>query len=185
MSIEEPKRRGRQDGDGAERVEEDFAVLYRRYQPIVESAARELLVCDADAENVAHDVFLRLWKRGPDAWPKGSPEAFFRRAGRNGALTAHRRAKHELPSADDFLATLPSSNPTPEEELVRSELRHLTADAIQDLPPRCADVIRLVVERGFSSAEIANYLGIGVGAVEKQRARGRRLLERRLGRKFR
>jgi len=51
----------------------------------------------------------------------------------------------------------------------------MLAHAIADLPPRCRAVMSLIVFDGLTHPEVAERLGI-VAAVEKQAARGRRLL---------
>jgi len=63
----------------------------------------------------------------------------------------------------------------PDQTAIRWELERVFVELLERVPDRCAVVIRLVVE-GFTQREIAERLGIGVSGVEKQVARGKRLL---------
>jgi len=163
-----------------EPLRQEFTALYMEWWPIVWSAARKQLFCDADADGAAQDVFLRLWTKGPRAWTVSYPRSFFRTAGRNEALMILRRRERQSPLRDQFAAILPSSELTPDELAARSEAVQLIEAAIAQLPARCARVISLVLSDDLTNDEIAKHLGIRTGAVEKQRARARRILQRLL-----
>lgn len=154
----------------------EFADLYRRGYPIVWASARARLPCDADADGVAQDVFLRLWKAGSDTWPRANAPAFFRRAGRNEAVSRIRHRRRLTALTATIAEGLGSQSATPDEYAARAEARLIVGAAIRRLPPRCRTVVRLALLDGLTNAEIAKRLGIGVGAVEKQQARGRWLL---------
>lgn len=68
----------------------------------------------------------------------------------------------------------------PSERLVRSELHAQVRDAVRRLPMRCRVVVQLTMFEDFTQAETATVLGIGIGAVEKQRSRAKRLLRQYL-----
>jgi RNA polymerase sigma-70 factor (ECF subfamily) len=91
-----------------------------------------------------------------------------------------RRRERQSPLRDQFAAILPSSELTPDELAARSEAVQLIEAAIAQLPARCARVISLVLFDDLTNDEIAKHLGIRTGAVEKQRARARRILQRLL-----
>lgn len=126
-------------------------------------------------KDAAQQVFVRLWESGD--WQRiDDPERFFRRAGRNEALTMLRR-RH---TRRGFLLTearghdLRSRPPSPEEVLLRSERRDHLLELIEFLPPRCQLVCALKLVEGFTHREIADKLGISLRAVGKQVARARR-----------
>jgi RNA polymerase sigma factor (sigma-70 family) len=62
----------------------------------------------------------------------------------------------------------------------RQELRLLQA-ALDDLPPRCRQVVLLRKVEGFSQKEVAKQMGITIETVENQVAKGVRLLALALG----
>jgi RNA polymerase sigma-70 factor (ECF subfamily) len=155
----------------------DFTGMYRRWWDVVFEAAEGVLHSEADAHDAAQRVFARLWANG--GWRRiEDPEGFFRRAGRNAALTVvrRRRRRRTVHLAPGLLDELRSPRSSPEETLLRSEQRDLALRIVGLLPPRCGLVCALVYLEGHSHGEVAERLGISPRAVEKQVARGRRHL---------
>lgn len=157
---------------------EQFTELYHRWWPVVRLAASEILSGGADAEDAAQQVFLRLWQKDFGASLATRPESYFRAAGRNEALMILRRRRNQVLLTQDVAELLDSCDLAPDERVALQELRQLISGAIVELPPRCREVMSLAVVGGLTNAEIARSVGIGIGAVEKQRARGRRLFAR-------
>jgi len=62
----------------------------------------------------------------------------------------------------------------------RQELRLLQA-ALDDLPPRCRQVVLMRKVEGLSQKQVANLMGITVETVENHVAKGMRLLAQALG----
>jgi len=62
----------------------------------------------------------------------------------------------------------------------RQELRLLQA-ALDDLPPRCRQVVVLLKVEGLSQKQVAKQMGITVETVENQVAKGMRVLAQALG----
>lgn len=154
---------------------ERFAFLYESYWSGVRAEAEKVLDSEADAFDVAQRVFQRLWASGE--W-RGivNRAGFFRTAGRNEALSLirRRRTRPEVPISDAIASVIRSQEPSPETALLRSERRDLALQLISYLPPRCRLVCTLVFVDGLTHREVSESLGITIGAVEKQVARGRR-----------
>ncbi|MCU1386496.1 MAG: sigma-70 family polymerase sigma factor, partial [Acidobacteria bacterium] len=62
----------------------------------------------------------------------------------------------------------------------RQELRLLQA-ALDDLPPRCRQVVLMRKIEGLSQKEVASKMGVTIETVENQVAKGMRLLAQALG----
>ena len=152
--------------------------MYREWRHVVLEAADGVLQSEADARDAAQQVFTRLWDSGD--WRRiDDPERFFRRAGRNQALTILRRRGRR----QGFLVTQPRLHDlgrrtlSPEEVLLSQERRDRLLELIALLPPRCRLVCLLKLVEGFTHREIADKLDISVRAVGKQVARARRHLQ--------
>jgi RNA polymerase sigma-70 factor (ECF subfamily) len=65
---------------------------------------------------------------------------------------------------------------TPERQLNGREELHRVQAGLDNLPPRCREVIRLRKMEGLSTREVAARLGIGIDAVEQQTTLGMRAL---------
>ena len=154
---------------------DEFTELYRRWWPRVGEEARRLVRSEDEARGVAQQVFTRLWESG-DWRGIEDPERFFVRAARNEALSRlrRRRRRRTLALTDGMVAVLRHPGESPEKALMRSERRDVCFRIIGLLPPRCRLVCALVYLEGMTHREVADELGISIGAVEKQVARGRR-----------
>lgn len=150
-----------------------LAELYARWWPYTRKVARRFLHTDADAEDAAQRVFLRLLEE--DAWRKiVNPRKYFRRAARNQALNALRdlRIRHRYHDA----AHAGNRHVDALRDLLRQEARERLQQLLLALPRRCSAVMLATIVEGLSRRQVAERLGIGVGGVEKQITRGYRLL---------
>jgi RNA polymerase sigma-70 factor (ECF subfamily) len=90
------------------------------------------------------------------------------------------RARRAKIVSFDVLADLDSELPgcafEPEPALIaRDELRHALR-GLEQLPPRCREVVQLRKIEGLSTREVAERMGIGIDTVEKQLTLGIRAL---------
>lgn len=154
---------------------ESFSTLYRVWWGVVRDSANRVLDSDQDSEDAAQRVFARLWHSS--AWQEiDRPGQFFRKAGRHEALSILRsRLRWKTVAVDSETGWLLSCRtPLPDESLQCAERRALLRRLVGALPRRCQLVCSLVWMLGLSHQEVAERLGVSVGAVEKQIARGRR-----------
>jgi RNA polymerase sigma factor (sigma-70 family) len=83
--------------------------------------------------------------------------------------------------ADFEWMNIPDDKPSSERQVAaRQEIRLLQA-ALDDLPPRCRQIVLMLRVDGLSQKEVARQLGITVETVETQIAKGLRLLAQALG----
>lgn len=147
--------------------------LVERHAPRLLALARRMLGDAAEAEDVAQEAMLRLW-RGAASWRPGEAGAgtWLYRVASNLCLDRLRRRRPggELPehAADDRPSALAT--------LVKADRVAALDAALAELPERqrLAIVLRHIEERG--NPEIAEILGVSVEAVESLLARGRRTL---------
>lgn len=144
---------------------------------VVKDSALEILGSDADAQDVAQEVIIRLWNHG--RWRSiDHPIRFFRQAGRNEALNMLRRRRGFVVADDRLALSVADPSPSACEEIDSARLVLALREAIKQLPPRCRQVCALVFLEGWSHHEVSNELSISVKAVGKQVARGRTHLGR-------
>lgn len=154
------------------------AALIAAHAPRVLSLARRMLGEAAEAEDVAQEAMLRLWRVAPD-WRAGEAGvgAWLRRVAANLCLDRLRR-RRESPAAEP--PDWPDERPAALDRLAQDERAAALRAALADLPERqrLAIVLRHFEER--PNPEIAAILGTSVEAVESLLARGRRELAARL-----
>jgi len=154
--------------------------LVERFQPDVYGLCVRLLAHRHDAEDVAQEVFLRVF-RSLARWDAGRPlRPWVLGIAVNRCRTwAGRRAKG--PELADYLHETPDHRPADDSTELARELRA----AVDDLRPDYRTVFVLFHERGQSYEEIAEVVGRPVGTVKTWLHRARlELLDRLRARGF-
>jgi RNA polymerase sigma-70 factor (ECF subfamily) len=149
----------------------DWDRIVREHGPLVFGTAWRILGHAADAEDVVQEVFLQVHQmersRPVRFWP-----ALLRRLAACRALDRLRQRRAAVPL--DGL-DLPGGADAPEEVAAGHELAERLRGAIVGLPPREASVFCLRYFEELPYQDIADTLGIRVGAVavalHKARAR--------------
>lgn len=149
--------------------------LTLRLTPRVFGHALRMLGDRAEAEDVAQDAMLRLWRAAPD-WRHGEARVstWLWRVTANLCTDRLRRAGRASPLE---AAEEPAD---PQESAAARLQRRARAAALEaalaDLPERQARAVRLRHLEGLGNAEIAARLETSVEAVESLTARGARAL---------
>lgn len=140
---------------------------------LVRTARSRLGAGGADAEDVVHDVVVRVLRGGRETGEVGAPAAYLRRAVGNECISRWRRTAHEV-----VVAELPDRpRPAPDEAVLD---RIALADALATLTDRQRRVIVSTVLDDRPDAEIAAVLGISEITVRTTRSRALARLRTRL-----
>jgi RNA polymerase sigma factor (sigma-70 family) len=134
-----------------------------------------------DAEDLTHDVFIRVF-RSLNSYTPGTFEGWLHRITTNVFLDKMRRKQRIRFDAlsDESSARLPSREPGPEQAY---DQRHFDDDvqrALDALPPDFRAAVVLCDIEGLSYEEIAMTLGVKLGTVRSRIHRGRALLREAL-----
>lgn len=154
-----------------------FAELVDARLERVLAASRRILGNDADAEDVAQEAFLRLW-RNADKWQPGRARisTWLYRVAVN--LSIDRlRGRRETAMADPPDSAI---GPGQQRSVEQEELKVNMDRALQDLPDRQRLALVLFHYEGLSMGEVAELLDASVEAIESLLGRGRRALKKRL-----
>ncbi|MFO7170471.1 MAG: sigma-70 family RNA polymerase sigma factor [Chloroflexota bacterium] len=139
-----------------------FELLFERHYATVFRALYGLTGSHEEAEDLAQETFLTLFRTPPRHKPGMSLAAWLCRVGLNRAYNRLRGARRERQRAER-LAEAPAPA-GPEEELARSEERALVRQALAKLPERQARLL-LLRHAGLSYAEVAQALEIAPSSV--------------------
>lgn len=149
-------------------------VLTLRLTPKVMGHAYRMLGDRAEAEDVAQDALIRLWKQAPD-WRQGEAKVttWLYRVVANLCTDRLRKQK----PVDIEAITEPEDDAASAAEQIQQKSR---LDALQaglnKLPERQKQAVILRHIEGLPNPEIAEIMQIGVEAVESLTARGKRAL---------
>jgi RNA polymerase sigma factor (sigma-70 family) len=148
--------------------------LVARKLPRMLALARRMLGDPGEAEDVAQEVFLRVWKQA-GAWRPGGGkfDTWMHRVALNLCYDRLRR-RREQPTADPP----DRPDPAPGADLVMeaAELSVRVEAAVAALPERQREAVVLCHYQELSNIEAAGLMGVSVEALESLLARGRRSL---------
>ncbi|HEY7718308.1 MAG TPA: RNA polymerase sigma factor SigE [Pedococcus sp.] len=130
-----------------------------------------------DAEDLTHDVFIRVF-RSLHSYQPGTFEGWLHRITTNVFLDKMRRKQRIRFDAlsDESAARLPSREVGPEQAYDATHFDDDVQRALDALPPDFRAAVVLCDIEGLSYEEIATTLGIKLGTVRSRIHRGRALL---------
>ncbi|MEM7630559.1 MAG: RNA polymerase sigma factor [Pseudomonadota bacterium] len=151
-------------------------VLTLRLTPRAYAQAVRLLGDRAEAEDIAQEAMMRLWKIAPD-WRTGEAKVttWLYRVVAN-LCTDRLRRRPRGPVALDEVAEPLDPAPGAEERMLGRARRDALSAALASLPERQRLAVMLRHFEGASNPEIADRLGVSVEAVESLTSRGKRAL---------
>lgn len=151
------------------------AELVRRHLPRMVGLARRMLGDRAEAEDVAQEVFLRVWKHA-GSWQPGQAkfETWMHRVAMNLCLDRLRRSGR---NGGEVSPDTPDLRASATRALDDRQRRDRVRDALQALPERQRAALVLCYYQDRSNIEAAEILGISVDALESLLSRARRTLK--------
>lgn len=195
MSGKDPGNRGRSDED-TEDVRlmrlvaggdtSAFEKVIERHQALVAGTAARMLGSNSDVEDIAQQVFIRVWKSAHRYVPRAKFTTWLLKITRNLVFNELRRAKRRAqvplqsePGAEE-IPLKDETNPAPDASLLEEELQRAIEEAIMQLPEsqRMALVLRRYEQLSYE--EIAEVLDLSVPAVKSVLFRARTELRSRL-----
>ncbi|YAL84653.1 RNA polymerase sigma factor SigE [Dermacoccaceae bacterium W4C1] len=134
-----------------------------------------------DAEDLTHDVFVRVF-RSLHSYRPGTFEGWLHRITTNVFLDRMRRKQRIRfdALAEDAAARLPSREVGPEQRVTDAQFDDDVQRALDELPPDFRAAVVLCDIEGLSYDEIAATLGVKLGTVRSRIHRGRSLLRESL-----
>ena len=154
--------------------------LAARLTPRILGFATRMLGDRAEAEDVAQEAMLRLWRQAPK-WRQGEAKVttWLYRVVSNLCVDRLRKTREtvELDAAPEPA----DGSPDAEAGLLQAARAAALDAALRDLPERQRQAVVLRHIEGLANPEIAAVMEIGVEAVESLTARGKRALVGALG----
>ena len=165
-----------------------FEELIARHQALVAGTVARMLGSNSDVEDIAQQVFIRLWKSARRYVPRAKFTTWLLKITRNLVFNELRRTKRHahVPLQSEPGAADPpvkdEMNLAPDASLLELELQRTIEEAILQLPEtqRLALVLRRYEQLSYE--QIAEILNLSVPAVKSVLFRARTELRSRLSR---
>jgi RNA polymerase sigma-70 factor (ECF subfamily) len=153
-----------------------IATLTRRCLPVVHAVACRLLKDPVEAEDVAQETFLKVWRsiHQYDA-ERARLEAWTAKIAANACYDRLRKRAEVL--VDHDLPDRPDARPLADEVMAAKGSAERVRSAINALPPRQAAALELCALREHTNIEAAEILDVSVEALESLLSRARRTLK--------
>lgn len=159
--------------------ENAFRVLVDRYKAYVFAIILNLLPASSDAEDVAQEVFLQVYRSLPEYRPQNF-KAWLGKITLNKTLDwkrSHYKYTQQEPLEIDYLADENESR-APDLFFIKNENRTQIQELCKQLPAVYEQVIKGYYFESKSYAEIAQHEGISIKTVESRLYRARAMLKK-------
>lgn len=145
-----------------------FAELFAYYAPRVKSYLMRLGSDGAQAEEIAQDVMVNVWRKASlfDR-TQASVSTWIFRIARNRRIDVFRRARRpDLDPEEPMI--LPSGVEAPEARVESLETEARVRAALTGLPEEQVSLLKLAFYEGLSHREIAERIGVPLGTVKSR-----------------
>ena len=140
------------------------------YNPLLRFAIT-LVKSREQAEEVVSDVFINVWEKRKRIDSISNLKVYLFIAVKNTSLNyLSRQNKNLTDSVDETSAEFKSIYFDPEQLMVTAEMVARIKAAIEELPPKCKLIFKLVKEEELKYRDVAEILNISVKTVESQLA---------------
>jgi len=166
--------------------EEAFRQIVKRYQKPILDLVFRYVGNQEDAEEVAQDVFIRLYRAAHTYEPKAKLSTYLYRIAVNLSLNRIRDRKWKRFVSLEFLRrggekdAMSSGIRAPDSLLEQKEKQQAVREAVDSLPPNQKTAVILKRFQELSYGEIAEVMDCSVSAVESRLHRAKQALQKKL-----
>jgi len=166
-----------QDGDAAA-----FAELVKQNEQRVYNLAYSVLGNPQEAQDMAQEVFVRVWRYLPSFRGDAAFTTWLYRVTVNTCLNRRRKLRQRFRQVDDESALdyLPSASPDPLTTTMRRQRQEYLWSLVDQLSEKYRVVILLFYREQLTYDEIAEVLALPLGTVKAHLNRARGALAKRL-----
>lgn len=154
-----------------------FEQTAARLRPLILRIGQDFFGSADDAEDVAQDTLVQLWRYCERLDEGRNVEALAVRVAKNCCVNMKRRQRLQVVRGEEHLpATTPLPLPSPHEQLEWQERVSALDEAVGLLQPRERQLFEMRQMEGLSTEEIAQQTGMAKATVQSMIAMARRKL---------
>jgi RNA polymerase sigma-70 factor, ECF subfamily len=162
-------------------AEKGFDFFFRQLFPSLCFFANRMLNSRCEAEDIASNAFIKIWKKHPQFNNANSIRSYLYTIVRNDCLTCLQQKKRTatLHGELEYL-TIVDLQDNREADIIRAEFYAQLYEAINSLPPACGKIFTMLYIQGKSVKEISKELNLSPSTIKTQRARGLIVLRKKI-----
>jgi RNA polymerase sigma-70 factor (ECF subfamily) len=154
--------------------EKEFIKMVPRLRQVALNAATGTGATDAEADDIAQEVMIRLWQMRTRLGSISSIDGFTATIARHLTISGYRKSRSDE-ARQKFFKPL-SQSMSPEDAMVMKDDERWLEARLRELPSTEYEILRMRQVEGRSFGEIAAVLGITEGSVRTLLSRARRKL---------
>lgn len=154
----------------AEKNDENaFKMLFQKFYAGLLSFATSVIKDQQMAEEVVEDVFIKLWENRETLPTITNLSYYLYVATKHASLNCiQKRKKDKAVSISGFEEAFQFGFSNPASEMITGENLRVIEGAINNLPPRCRLIFRLIKSEGLSYAQVSSLLNLSIKTIEAQ-----------------
>lgn len=160
---------------------EAFTAIYNMYARRLYSFVLAYAGACSEAEDIVQDTFIRLWQSRESIRQTSGLKPLLFTISRNQIITAFRRRVNK-PAFEDITVCSDTAETAGTHSLEYQDLRRSVQKALDSLPQRQREIIRLSRQEGLKNHEIAQRLGLSEQTVKNQLSLGLKAVKAMLSR---
>jgi RNA polymerase sigma-70 factor (ECF subfamily) len=146
-----------------------FRALYDLYFQKLWQFAKAIVKTKDAAIEVVDEVFVSIWRNKETIQKIENLKVYLYTATRNKALTfLSKRVQQKLFNPFDDANVEICDELSPDQQMITTEIFHKIHQAVNNLPPKCKIIFKLVREEGLKYKEVAQVLQISENTVDAQ-----------------
>lgn len=146
--------------------ESDFRAMYDQYRDKLYTYGLKITKSEEDAEEIVHQVFLKIWTHREKLNPDLSFNALLYKITKNYALNFLEKAARSTAHQEELYYYIEQQQNNLEDEIIYDDYLHLVEKAVDMLPPQRKRVFKMHRTEGMSYKEIAEALQLSKGTVK-------------------
>ncbi|HEY4155291.1 MAG TPA: RNA polymerase sigma-70 factor [Puia sp.] len=148
-----------------------FKQLYGYFYRRLYHFALSMVKIKEASEEIIEDVFIRIWKQKENMTGIRNLRVYLYTAVKNSSLNyLSKKARESITEPFDHIEIEFIESVNPEQLMITAELFNKIRQAIENLPPRCKMIFKLIREDGLKYKEVSQILNISVNTIDAQMA---------------
>lgn len=147
-----------------------FKQVFQLFQKKLTLFSKSIVKSEEAAREIVDDVFIKIWRNRSNIMAIANLRLYLYKAAKNSSLNylSSKANRYVNEPFDFFEVEICDVEPTPEKRMISMELSKKITSSIENLPPRCKMIFKLIREDGLSYKEVGEVLNISVKTVDAQ-----------------